>query len=133
MQCVTECMCNIISYISYSWTFYLLTKPFVFAGPLLLLACWSCIVSTCISVMELRSQVEVSANCLLFLVLTHKSLSLILYYPRIIIIQLFMKIMITTSLIAPLYMYNIMVKGHYDINETIITSPVASLYMSLCM
>ena len=40
-----------------------------------------------------------------------------------------MKIMITTSLVAPLYMYNIMVKGHYDINETIITSPVASLYM----
>ena len=29
-----------------------------------------------------------------------------------------MKIMITTSLIAPLYMYNVMVKGHYYINET---------------
>ena len=40
-----------------------------------------------------------------------------------------MKVMITTSLIAPLYMYNIMVKGHYDINEMIITSLVASLYM----
>ena len=29
-----------------------------------------------------------------------------------------MKIMITTSLVAPLYMYNVMVKGHYYINET---------------